>query len=133
MRNLGKMVLAGVMLASAATAQSYSTRQGDESYRYQRGYVSATTPVTDVSLATWKNSFFSTCKSGTAVSLTYLFKDNDGNTLNSQTVACDTSVRQVVSQTAPLYFTKFAISPTTAVSTTAGGVSLTNVEARAIQ
>ena len=76
------------------------------------------------SAQSYKNDLLIGYRCGTLVSLTVQYKLDDGTVIDSQSVPCDTTQRSV-SRTAPLLFDLVALSPTTAVSTTAGGASAT--------
>jgi hypothetical protein len=117
-----------VLVATAALAQTYDP-SGNAKFRVARGYISATSPVGDRIIQDPAADLWAYYRCGTAVSITFLKKLLDGTTLDSQAVACDTTSR-AVSITAPVPFQMIAASATTAVSTTAGGVSITLIETK---
>jgi hypothetical protein len=127
MKNLILSVLGLVVLASTALAQTYTQTGTKGEFLVSRGYTSATSPVTDVEVENNNSDIYVNYRCGTNVSLSIIKKLADGTVLVTDAVACGTTPAQA-SYTGPLYFEKIAVSPTTAVSTTAGGVSTTVIE-----
>lgn len=117
---LGLTALASVVFAADAEYTQYGTR-GE--MLLSRGYTSTTTQkLEDLELYDNRSDVYVNYVCGTIVSLSLVAKTADGQVLSTQSVACDTTPRQV-SYTAPVYFDKLSVSQTTAVSGTAGVTS----------
>lgn len=115
-------------VAAAAIAQTYTTDGDSRFYTVSRGRLDNGTAVADRAFLDSRSDVSIGYKCGTAVSVTMLWKLADGTVVSSTgPVACDTTQRWGVS-TGPQAAQVVALSPTTTVSTTAGGVSATVIE-----
>lgn len=122
-------VLGALLAAGAANAQTYGEPTGNSTFRVVRGYISGTSPVTDAPIRDAAADQYINVRCGTAASITLIQKLNDGTVMNSTAVPCDTTPR-TTSWTAPIFFEAIAASPTTAISTTTGGASVTLVSTK---
>ncbi|MGO6851601.1 hypothetical protein ACCS68_14495 [Rhizobium beringeri] len=131
MKFTSKLLLAGVAmvaLTSVVLAQSYDTQGDNRFYTISRGRLDNGTAVADRPFLDSRSDVSLGYKCGTAVSVTMLWKLADGTVVSSTgPVACDSTQRWGVS-TGPQSAQVVALSPTTTVSTTAGGVSATVIE-----
>lgn len=131
MKFTSKLLLAGaamVALTGVVLAQSYDTQGDNRFYTISRGRLDNGTAVADRAFLDSRSDVSLGYKCGTAVSVTMLWKLTDGTVVSSTgPVACDTTQRWGVS-TGPQAAQVVALSPTTTVSTTAGGVSATVIE-----
>ncbi|MBY5698406.1 hypothetical protein [Rhizobium leguminosarum] len=127
-----KIMLATSALAAvafAAIAQTY-TNDGDKTtYSVSRGRLDNGTAVADRAFNDTRSDIYAGYKCGTAVSVSLLWRLADGTTVSASTVPCDTTQR-FATNLGPQFAQSVAISPTTTVSTTAGGVSATIVETK---
>lgn len=130
--NTKAMLLASALAASAsvAAAQTYDTQGDKTTYSVSRGRLDNGTAVADRAFFDTRSDVYLGYKCGTAVSVTMLWKLTDGTVVSSTgPVACDSSQR-FATNLGPQAAQAVALSPTTTVSTTAGGVSATVVESR---
>lgn len=123
---LGLAALAGAAFAADVEYTQTGTR-GE--FLVSRGYSTVTAnKFKDLSVYDNGSSLTVSLLCGTAVSVSLITKTSDGQVLGSQTVACS-STAGTTTYTAPLYFEKLSVSPTTAVSATAG-VTTTVIETK---
>lgn len=112
-------------IAAAALAQTYDV-QGDKSgMTIARGRIDSGTTVTDQTIFDTRSDVWAGFRCGTGGSVTIVQKLADGTVVQSSaSQICDTTQRWV-SATGPVPAQTISISPTTAVSTTTGGISAT--------
>jgi uncharacterized protein YcfJ len=126
-----KIMLATVALASvavAAIAQTYSTDGDNRYYTVSRGRLDATTTPADRAFLDSRSDVSVGYKCGTVTSTSLVWKLADGTVVSTTgPVACDSTQRWTTNN-GPQFAQSVSVSPTTAVSTTAGGVSATVIE-----